>query len=71
MAVKHTLFKCEQPCEKLHCMFCDGGLASCTICNGAEASLPTDCPGEPISDADQRDIMTGELDYRAGEWRWK
>lgn len=62
--MKHVLFKCEQPCERQHCPYCDGGLSSCTICNGAEGSLPTDCPGVAMTHDQQDQVYSGEIDYK-------
>lgn len=42
---EHIWFKCEQPCEKQHCVYCDGGLAYCVICKKGEAELEPRCPG--------------------------
>ena len=60
---EHQLYKCVQPCQVTHCNICDGGLALCTVCNGAEASLTTECPGRKISDEEQDQIVKGNLDY--------
>ncbi len=70
---KHVLYRCpgdEDACIEGRCMFCDGGLSMCVICGGAEGSLPTDCPGARMSDAQETAIMAGQLDYRRdGGWR--
>jgi hypothetical protein len=47
--VKHTEFICKGGHDYISCQFCDGGLFACTVCDGAEGSLPTDCPGTPSS----------------------
>lgn len=44
----HTLYKCPDDCNG--CQFCEGGLASCTTCKGGEGSLPTVCPGRPMTE---------------------
>lgn len=45
---QHVLYKCKQPCEKPGgCVFCDGGLAFCVICNKGEGELELNCPGAP------------------------
>jgi hypothetical protein len=44
-------------------MFCDGGLALCKTCGGAEADLPTDCPGRGLTDDERTGIETGALDF--------
>jgi hypothetical protein len=43
----HTYFKCVQPCEKINCIYCDGGLAFCVVCKQGEAELEPTCPGPP------------------------
>ena len=55
-------------CDKDHCNICDGGLALCTVCGGAEGSLATDCPGYRLDPDTDEAVYTGELDYRAGHW---
>lgn len=50
------------------CPCCAGGLAYCTVCSGAEASLPTDCPGRQLTEAEQDGIAAGTLDYVRGHW---
>lgn len=63
-ATKHTWYECG--CNRTGCMFCDGGLGSCTVCGGFEGTLPTDCPGERMDGALETRIYNGEIDYRAG-----
>lgn len=66
---RHRIYRCppgEARCIEGRCMICEGGLSSCTRCHGAEASLPTDCPGHPISHGVLDDIAAGLRDYR---WR--
>ena len=64
----HTFYKCEQPCHKPHCMFCDGGLGFCTVCQAGEGTLPQNCPGKSISQEDQDLIYKSTLDFRDGQW---
>jgi hypothetical protein len=64
----HTWYFCKQPCERQHCPYCEGGLASCTVCDCAEGTLPSDCPGSPVSSADQDRIYAGRLDFTDGAW---
>jgi hypothetical protein len=52
-----------------HCHICDGGLALCVVCGGAEGSLPTECPGRPLTAAEEDAIMAGTMDFE-GFWRW-
>lgn len=62
--MSHTWFVCK--CHETGCMFCDGGLGHCTVCDGFEGTLPTDCPGEKMDGALQGCIYNGETDYREG-----
>lgn len=53
--MEHKYYKCEQPCEKPNCQYCDGGLAFCTVCKEGEGGLKPTCPGPkpsftPVSD---------------------
>lgn len=42
---QHEYFECEQPCEKQHCVYCEGGLAYCVKCKQGEAELEDFCRG--------------------------
>lgn len=57
--MEHTL----HTCNSAECVPCAGGLALCNICNGAEASLPTDCPGRPLSAREEDAILANRLDF--------
>lgn len=65
------------PGHKLHGRWCcDGGLGDvpdactacvlslCTVCGGAEASLPTDCPGRRMTTTELDEVQEQLLDYR-------
>ncbi len=45
------------------------GIAACSVCRGAEASLPTECPGEPMNSDLQDDVQFGKLDFIQGKWQ--
>lgn len=60
---KHLRYRCDPGCDKQGCMFCDGGLFSCVRCKGFEGSLPTDCPGERMSEVFQDRVYAGEINY--------
>lgn len=62
----HVLDKCEPNCGGCH--YCLGGLALCTVCGGAEASLPTDCPGVRMGEDRAAEVQAGRLDFVRGEW---
>lgn len=64
---RHRLVGRDVPCScslDVHCMICDGGLSLCMVCGGAEASMPTDCPGSRMGDLTARGVESGALDYR-------
>ena len=46
----------------------DDGLRHCLICNGAEASLTTQCPGRRLTDDEESRVLSGDLNFIAGEW---
>lgn len=51
------------------CPFCDGGISLCVVCGGAEASMPSHCPGKMMTDLQAECVQAGVLDYRVNEWR--
>jgi hypothetical protein len=51
-----------------NCDICDGGLAICKVCGGAEGSLPEECPGEKMSTYQDNSVFMGILGYKGGEW---
>jgi hypothetical protein len=58
---KHTQYVCK--CNAPFCQFCEGGLFACTICNGFEGSLPTDCPGEKMTGERADEVYAGKIDF--------
>lgn len=63
---KHVKAKCKTPdcggtCNQC-CLFC------CTVCGGAEGSLPFHCPGVRMTVAQMDAVYAGTLDYRNGRW---
>jgi hypothetical protein len=56
-------------CGKDDCRACSGGLALCTVCGGAEAAMPYECPGVRLSGDDLDAVQNRKRDYIAGEWR--
>lgn len=65
----HVWFKCPPNCENLYCQFCEGGLGLCTVCDGFEGQLPTQCPGEKMTEAQKERVYGCLVDYRDGAWR--
>lgn len=64
----HRLHRCETECEG--CQVCEGGLALCDVCGGAEASLPTHCPGVRMDQVAESLVQSGYADYRCGVWEY-
>jgi hypothetical protein len=50
------------------CPICDGGLSVCSVCGGAEGSMPTECPGFMMSPVEAQAVYKGEIDFRNGAW---
>ena len=67
--MSHTKYICG--CTRTACHFCDGGLFWCSVCHGAEASLPTDCPGRKMTGPEQDAVQAGKLDFKTGVWEQK
>lgn len=63
----HTPTQCRDP-ECLGCGFCAGGLDGCDVCGGVEGSMPSTCPGQPMTPAQIDEVYAGRLDYRGGLW---
>jgi hypothetical protein len=63
----HKRVRCPgdtESCAAGICHLCT--LYACERCGGAEGTLPHDCPGDHMSEEQQRDVYEGRLDYR---WR--
>lgn len=68
---KHKLHRCRTDGGVIEeCIGCRGGLSSCVTCGGAEASLPTHCPGEHMDAFRCDSVQSGAADYKNGEWQW-
>jgi hypothetical protein len=68
---RHYLARCDRDgltprCLDGTCVVCGGGLAYCHTCGGAEGSLPTDCPGERMTELREQLVYDGVLDYVRG-----
>lgn len=64
--MKHTK-ETHKECEIQNCPICDGDLFSCTVCDGAEGSLTTDCYGSPLTSIELEGVMQGEFDVLDGQ----
>jgi hypothetical protein len=65
--MKHKFYECPPSCERVACQFCDGGLSFCITCKCGEGSLPTDCPGEQVTDQTESDIYNRKIDFIENE----
>jgi len=61
----HEYYVCPDDCDNPRCKFCRGGLAACTVCGGAEGSLPSHCPGRKMTSEEQELVYTARLDFDA------
>ena len=64
--VEHTWYICGY--GQAGCMFCDGGLGSCTVCNGFEGTLTEECCGFRLDRYVLEAVYKGGLNYARGEW---
>jgi len=44
------------------------GRMACRTCGGEDCSLPTDCPGRPLTAREKNKIEADRLDYYDGRW---
>ena len=44
-------------------------LKHCIKCEGTGKSLPTECPGKPMTDTQEIRVVGGESDFVNGKWR--
>jgi hypothetical protein len=63
--IEHTWYKCT--CGEAGCMFCDGGLGSCTVCNGFEGTLTEECCGFRLDEHVLEAVYKGGLNYARGQ----
>lgn len=66
----HVAYECPGEHEDggWTCMFCAGGLFSCTRCGSFEGGTTTHCPGEQMGANINDAVYAGQVDYREGEW---
>ncbi len=65
---KHT-FLTHTECLVEDCYLCGQGLKYCTTCEGVARSLPTECPGRPMSSTQETRVINRESDYFNDKWR--
>lgn len=59
---------CQCGGQTQRCAVCDFGLCICRVCKGAEAAMPTECPGRPMTEEERELIARGDLDFDMGVW---
>jgi hypothetical protein len=63
--MKHNLYRTTDPDRPKS--ICDRNgevvLALCKICGGAEACLPTNCPGRKLTQEEMNKVSNGELNF--------
>jgi hypothetical protein len=62
--MKHRLHQCNDE----RCYPCENGLSVCEVCGGAEGMLPTECPGQKMTEAVMQAVMDDRVDFRGGLW---
>lgn len=67
----HVLYECSPGCDDEFCVYCRGCLAYCTVCGGAESSLPSECPGRKMDTTEQDAVMNFKLDFVNDSWIWR
>jgi mono/diheme cytochrome c family protein len=52
-----------------HCLVVEReNLSYCVVCHGAEGSLPTNCPGRPMTMWEEQRVYAGTIDYDERGW---
>ena len=68
--MEHTKFVCKLGWEK--CSQCNhdthAELFVCAVCGGAEASLPSSCPGRALTPDEADAVQAALLDFKDGTW---
>lgn len=54
--------------EFLEIVYLRHTIKHCVKCEGTELSLPTECPGKPMSDYQEIGVMADEINYIGGKW---
>lgn len=68
----HKFAKCDdEQCEG--CLICEYAIRFCRVCGGSHStmgsdSLPTNCPGKPMTKAELHAIHYRQIDYINGSW---
>lgn len=62
--MKHKFHNCTND----RCIICRGDLKYCEQCKGAEASLPTECPGRPLTELQESNLILNKINYINNRW---
>lgn len=65
--MKHTRLTHEN-CYNNNCLVCN--LFLCSVCNGLEGSLASQCPGRRLTQLEEQAVYKGVIDFRNGVWVW-
>ena len=63
----HVVYVCAGRHDR-PCMFCDGGLFNCQVCDSFEGATTTHCPGKRMTIHQRDAVYAGGLDYQDGCW---
>lgn len=55
-------------CDDTECLICTHDLTSCEVCKGVGKFLPSECPGEPLTEEQETKILNHVLDFKNGFW---
>lgn len=50
-----------------HKIMTNGALGGCSVCQSWEGEVPTECPGEPMTEEQRESVLMGKLDYLRSE----
>lgn len=64
---QHIEFKCN--CYRTGCIFCDGGLFLCAVCNSFEGAMTTECPSRRMTSQESAEVYEGLVDFIGGKWK--
>jgi hypothetical protein len=68
--MKHVFIKHDDCPNPGTCPICDGGWQVCKVCGGGEGALPTDCPGERMTDLQMDSVMDNQTDFSVQRGGW-
>lgn len=63
---QHVRYVCR--CNQFGCQFCEGGLFACSVCDGYEGQLTTECSGKKQTQWTLDEVYAAKRDFINGEW---